>query len=341
MVRWAEVVGKALEEAEKHLKAIGEPPTLRELYYRLASIGVIHLTRSAYKSLSDVLANARLEGRFPWHLLKDESRKHYTWLEPRTYYPDKPLSEDGVLKAVNEYIERYSDISINPWEDQKCRVIITIEKDSLFDTVETVIRRVFPHGVYYLCSLKGYSSLTTLYNLAQEINLIPRHQIPVILHIGDFDPSGEDIPRDLREKFDKLITRKDYIFEKIAVTLNQIIELDLPCAPKEEEKAKMRRDSRHKGYVNRIKELADVDARVKALVGKHGTYEIRVEVEALTALKPREFEEIVKKHIEKYFDYEVYEKVTKPRIEEMRRKAEEVKKASLEALKRLSLKPQG
>jgi glutamyl-tRNA reductase len=83
------------------------------------------------------------------------------------------------------------------------------------------------------------------------------------------------------------------------------------------------------------------NALVRNLIEKVGTKEIAVEVEALTALKPREFEEIIKKHIEKYFDYETYEKVTKPRIEEMRRKAEEVKTASLEALKRLSLKPQG
>ena len=63
-----------------------------------------------------------------------------------------------------------------------------------------------------------------------------------------------------------------------------------------------------------------------------------MEVEALTALKPKEFEEIIKKSIEKYFDYKTYEKVTKPKIEETRRKAEEVKKASLEALKRLITK---
>jgi hypothetical protein len=43
----------------------------------------------------------------------------------------------------------------------------------------------------------------------------------------------------------------------------------------------------------------------------------------------------VKKAIEKYFDYGIYEKVTKPKIEELKRKAEEVKSASLDALKKL------
>jgi hypothetical protein len=342
MVRWAEVVEKARELAEQYRSRVGEPPTLRELYYSLASIGLIPFTHSAYKTLSDVLAKARLEGRFPIMLIKDMSRRSVTWLEERTYYPSKPLTEEELLRALESYIDSYSNVTVNPWEDQRYRVIMVIEKDSLFDTVETVVKRVFPFGVYHLKSIKGYSSVSEAYNLALEIDSIPEHQKPVILYIGDYDPSGQDIARDLNEKLSKLARRKDYIFEKIAVTIDQIIKLDLPCKPEKlESLMKMRRDSRYKSHIRSIDELSMKDARVKNLIEKVGTKEIAVEVEALTALKPREFEEIVKKHIEKYFDYEVYERVTKPKIEEMRRKAEEVKKASLEALKRLSLKPQG
>ncbi|MDT7888235.1 MAG: hypothetical protein RQ885_04580 [Desulfurococcales archaeon] len=342
MVRWAEVVEKALEEAEKHWKDIGEPPTLRELYYRLASIGVIPFTQSAYKTLSEVLAEARMEGRFPIMLIKDMSRRSVTWLEQKTYYPSKPLTGEELLKVVESYINSYSNVTVNPWEDQRYRVIMVIEKDSLFDAVEAVIKRVFPFGIYHLKSIKGYISVSEAYNLALEIDSISEHQKPVVLYIGDYDPSGQDIARDLNEKLSKLARRKDYIFEKIAVTIDQIIELDLPCKPEKlESLMKMRRDSRYKGYIRSIDELSMKNALVKNLIEKLGTKEIAVEVEALTALKPKEFEEIIKRSIEKYFDYEVYEKVTKPKIEEIERKAEEVKKESLEALKRLASKPQG
>jgi hypothetical protein len=342
MVRWAEVVEKARELAEQHRNRVGEPPTLRELYYSLASMNLIPFTKSAYTTLSDKLAEARYEGRFPWDLIKDMSRRSATWLEKRTYYPTKPLTEEELLKIVEDYINSYSDVTVNPWEDQRYRILVIIEKDSLFDTVETVIKKVFPFGVYHLKSIKGYSSATEVYNIVKLIEWIPQHQTPVILQIGDFDPSGENIVTEFRERVMRLSNRKDIVFEKIAVTIDQIIELDLPCTPDTyEEIMKMRRDSRYKGYIRSIDELSMKNARVRNLIEKVGTKEIAVEVEALTALKPKEFEEIVKKSIEKYFDYEVYEKVTKPRIEEMRRKAEEVKKASLEALKRLSLKPQG
>jgi len=342
MVRRAEVVGKARELAEQYRSRVGESPTLRELYYSLASIGLIPFTHSAYKTLSDVLAKARLEGRFPIMLIKDMSRRSVTWLEERTYYPSKPLTEEELLRALESYIDSYSNVTVNPWEDQRYRVIMVIEKDSLYDTVETVIKKAFPLGVYHLKSIKGYSSVSEAYNLALEINSIPEHQKPVILYIGDYDPSGQDIARDLNEKLSKLARRKDYIFEKMAVTMDQIIELDLPCKPEKlESLMKMRRDSRYKGYIRSIDELSMKNASVRNLIEKLGTKEIAVEVEALTALKPKEFEEIIKKSIEKYFDYKTYEEKTKPWIEEMRRKAEEVKKASLDALKRLSPKPQG
>jgi hypothetical protein len=337
MVRWAEVVEKALEEAEKHLKAIGEPPTLRELYYRLASMNLIPFTRSAYTTLSDKLAEARLEGRFPIMLIKDMSRRSATWLEQRTYYPTKPLTEEELLRALESYIDSYSDVTVNPWEDQRYRVIMVIEKDSLYDTVETVVKRVFPFGVYHLKSIKGYISVSEAYNLARIIDVIPEHQKPVILYIGDYDPSGQDIARDLNEKLSKLTRRKDYIFEKIAVTIDQIIELDLPCTPDTyEEIMKMRRDSRYKSHIRSIDELSMKDARVKNLIEKVGTKEIAVEVEALTALRPKEFEEIIKNRIEKYFDYKTYEEKTKPKIEELKRKAEEVRTANLEVLKKLT-----
>jgi hypothetical protein len=214
---------------------------------------------------------------------------------------------------------------------------MVIEKDSLYDTVETVVKRVFPFGVYHLKSIKGYISVSEAYNLARIIDVIPEHQKPVILYIGDYDPSGQDIARDLNEKLSKLARRKDYIFEKIAVTIDQIIELDLPCTPDTyEEIMKMRRDSRYKSHIRSIDELSMKDARVKNLIEKVGTKEIAVEVEALTALRPKEFEEIIKNRIEKYFDYKTYEEKTKPKIEELKRKAEEVRTANLEVLKKLT-----
>jgi hypothetical protein len=332
----AELVTKALEEAQEHYTLVGVPATLRELFYRLASKGVIALTKNDYKKLSDALAKARYRGEFPWHLIKDTSRQSPRWLEERTYYPTKPLSGDDLKKVLEDYVDKYSDVSINPWEDQRFRVFVVVEKDSLLDTVEAAVRRAFPFGVFQVRSIRGYDSATDIYNLALELGLVPEGQRPVILQVGDFDPTGEDIVRDFRERLMMLSHRKDIVFEKVAVTIDQVVDLDLPCKPeKMEEIQKLRRDARYGKHVAKIKELAEGNPKVRALVERYGTHEVRVEVEAMTGLRPKEFEEALRKAIERYFDHDVYEKVTKPKIEELKRKAEEVKAASLEALKKL------
>ena len=332
----SELVTKALEEAQEHYRLVGVPATLRELFYRLASKGVIALTKNDYKKLSDVLARARYRGEFPWHLMKDTSRQAPRWLEERTYYPTKALTEDDLKKVLEEYVNSYSNVSVNPWEDQKYRVFVVVEKDSLLDTVEAAVKRAFPFGVFQVRSIRGYDSATDVYNLALELGLVPENQKPVVLQVSDFDPTGEDIVRDFRERLVMLSNRKDIVFEKVAVTIDQVVDLDLPCKPEKlEEIQKLRRDARYGKHIAKIRELAERDPRVKALVDKYGTHEIRVEVEAMTALRPKEFEEALRKAIERYFDREVYEKVTKPKIEELKKKAEEVKATSSEALKRL------
>jgi L-lactate utilization protein LutB len=81
--------------------------------------------------------------------------------------------------------------------------------------------------------------------------------------------------------------------------------------------------------------MAETDERVKKLVEEYGSPEIRVELDALVALKPDEFKKILRESIERYFDREAYEKITKTKEEELKKKAEEIKKESLENLKKL------
>jgi hypothetical protein len=52
-----------------------------------------------------------------------------------------------------------------------------------------------------------------------------------------------------------------------AVSLDQIIELDLPAAPESyEELENMRRDPRYKRYVERLEKLAEKDQRYRKLL---------------------------------------------------------------------------
>jgi hypothetical protein len=325
----------ALKEAEAYYNQYGTSLTLRGLFYILVSKNVISNTVSAYKRLSDVLAKARYRGEFPWYLLRDSTRKTIH-MEKVTWYPTKPLSPDEIKTIIEYYINSYVNVQVNPWEDQPYRIFVIVEKEALGDLVSKFISEVWEYGVREIRVIRGYDSATDVYLLAKDISLMPSDQKPVVLQLGDFDPSGEDIVRDLRERLKMLSKRDDIIFEKVAVTIDQIIDLRLPAKPESlEEITKMRRDSRYKSYVEKIKDMAEIDERVKKLVEEYGSPEIRVELDALVALKPDEFKKILREAIERYFDREVYEKITKTKEEELKKKAEEIKKESFESLKKL------
>jgi hypothetical protein len=299
------------------------------------SKNVIPNTVSAYKRLSSVLAEARYEGIFPWHLIRDTSRKYY-WGEKITYYPTKPLEPEELLNVIKEYVENYTDVEVNPWEDQPHRLIVVVEKEALGDLVKKFIEDVWPLGVYQVRVIRGYDSATDIYELSETVGRIPEEQRPVVLQLGDYDPSGEDIVRDFRGRLIMLSKRKDIAFEKVAVTLDQIIELELPCKPESmEEVQKLRRDPRYRSYIEKLRALSATDPRVGKLIETYGSAEIRVELDALVALKPEEFKRILRGSIEKYFDRRIYEEVTRRKEDDLRKRAEEIKQRSLESLKKV------
>ena len=317
-VNWKEVIEKAWEVACKFHETYHEALTLRGIFYRLVSDGIIPNTKSAYKRLSAVLAKARYQGKFEWYLIKDETRPVHS-MERFEYYPSEPLNVEELLERIKREIESYTDVSINPWEDQECRIIMVLEKQALADIVYTFIKEVFPFGIYKLIVIRGYDSATDIKRIADYVEGITfQKKKAVVLILTDFDPSGEDIARDLRERVRMLIhddIEEKTIFEKIAVTLDQIEKYKLPATPESaEEIVKMQRDPRFKKW-------------------KHGLF--RVELDALVSLVPEEFKQILKSAIEKYFDWKVYEEVTKKREEELKKKAEEYRKQSYENLKKL------
>src|SRR5438309_680188 len=50
------------------------PLTLRQVYYRLVSAGIIENRQEEYKKLSRVLTDARMDKLVPWESMEDRSR---------------------------------------------------------------------------------------------------------------------------------------------------------------------------------------------------------------------------------------------------------------------------
>lgn len=77
---------------------------------------------------------------------------------------------------------------------------------------------------------KGYPSLTFLYDASIRFKeAFENGKEPVIIYFGDYDPSGEDIPRSIQENI--RLMGVGVRVERIALMKHQVIAWKLPPAP--------------------------------------------------------------------------------------------------------------
>lgn len=204
--------------------------TVRQLYYQLVARDVIPNTLAEYKRVASVINDAKLAGEIDWDAIEDRTRE----------FVRSPSWESGasILRSAAE------GFHMDMWKGQDYRVFVIVEKEALVGVLEGVCRRFDVP----LLAARGYPSGSVLREFA-ETDLIPalhHDQTSVLLHLGDHDPSGIDMSRDLTERLALFATgepgnRMD-MFKRIALNMPQIEELHPPENP-----AKVT-DSRFEGY---------------------------------------------------------------------------------------------
>jgi hypothetical protein len=164
--------------------------TLRQIFYQGVARGLIPNKQSEYKRLGDILNNARLAGVFDWAYMVDRTRNV---VEPRWWE-----SPSALMKiAARQYA---SDL----WQGQHVRIEVWIEKDAGIGVIEAVCDR---NQVSYF-SCRGYTSQTEMWEGAQRIRYhLENGERVVILHIGDHDPSGLDMSKDIASRLQLFVTR--------------------------------------------------------------------------------------------------------------------------------------
>jgi hypothetical protein len=214
-------------------QARGYELTLRQLFYQLVSKDFIANTEKTYKRLGETISNARDAGYIDWDAIIDRTRNRE---EPSTW-----SSPESIINvAARQY-------RIDKWEGQAYRVFVWVEKEALAGVVE---RACSDEGVQvgYL-SCRGYMSSSTIWREAQLIRGIYEKDLtPVILHLGDHDPSGIDMTRDNIERLSLYsnIAEDEFIFNRIALNWGQVERYSPPPNP-----AKLS-DSRASGYVEQF-----------------------------------------------------------------------------------------
>ena len=192
-------------------------PTLRQVFYRLVAALLIPNTEVTYKSLSRATVLAREQEIIDPLCFDDRVRTS----SGGDYGFDSP---DGFIKAQVEELKRSpSYYTRYLWNTQDVLPIIWLEKDALFTPVNSIAED-YRIKVY---AARGYSSFTAVYEAAQEID----GYTPVrVLQLTDFDPSGEDMVRDLQTRLQRY-GAEDFEIEKIALTHEQVSDLGLPPMP--------------------------------------------------------------------------------------------------------------
>jgi len=309
-INWSNILDE-IDSALGYFESQGVKPTLRTIFYYLVSKNMIPNTRSAYKSLSRKLVQARKLGRYEWDFLEDKTRVVLGSLGDNRF-TESELDEfkDRVQRKledldVDDLINSYFDwsipyFSVRRWAEQPIVPEIWVEKEALASTLESWLSgKEIPIRVN-----RGYSSWTFIYNNVQSLKwTLQKHDKVIIYYCGDLDPSGIDIERFLQEALEYFGLPSEKVeFRRLAVTPEQVRIFNLPPRPEDSETLqKLKRDPRYKSY----------------------SLPFIVELDALVAYAPSQFRRIVVEAIDEIWDKSIYDKLNK-KAEELRQEAYEI-----------------
>lgn len=196
--------------------------TIRGLHYQLVSRGMTNDVQH-YKRVVAATGQARWDGIISFDAFSDRERSMACMTKA-----DKTIYDDKVSEAKTQIRLWASSYYLNRWENQPYYPEVLIEKKAL----EGVFHKTCQRNSIALGACKGYPSLTFLHDLSLRIiDATDRGKQPIILYFGDYDPSGEDIPRALRENLILLGCSEDLEVRRICLNKDQVIAWGLPPAP--------------------------------------------------------------------------------------------------------------
>lgn len=158
--------------------------TLRQLYYQLVARDIIPNSQREYKRVGAHVKNARDAGLIDWDAIEDRTRQ----LRGNTHWSSP---QQIVKAAIQSY--RTDTRGTQPYRPE-----IWIEKDALAGVIAPTCADLDVN--YFVC--RGYTSASEMFDTGYRRfrTYLKEGQKPVVIHLGDHDPSGIDMTRDIRER---------------------------------------------------------------------------------------------------------------------------------------------
>ena len=240
--------------------------SLRQLYYQLVSRDLIPNTDRDYKRLGGIVKNARLAGVMDWEMIVDRGR----WTDFQSTW-ETPAE---IMAAA------VADFRIDKWETQGRHIEVMVEKAAL----EGVLIPVCHELQVRFTANKGYLSTSAMYKIGKRL----RHfawmgKTCHVLYLGDHDPSGLDMDRDIYDRLDMFSEGGVDGVKRLALTMDQINEYNPPENP-----TKLK-DSRASDYIYQYGmsswELDALEPSVLAELVTSAVINLRQEPDWIDALK--------------------------------------------------------
>jgi hypothetical protein len=250
-----EVIDQAVGIVDEY-HAQGFNLTLRQLFYQFVSRDLLANTQRSYKRLGDIISKARLAGLLSWQAIEDRLRKP----ESKPHW-DSPAD---ILEAAAASYNR------DTRETQPNRIEVWVEKDALSDVVARIGREL--DVTWFAC--RGYVSQSAMWRAARRFEADGRPGI--ILHLGDHDPSGIDMTRDISDRICCTFGQQTVLVRRIALTIDQVEQYDPPPNP-----AKL------------------TDTRASSYIEEYGDQSWE-----LDALPPNVLAELIEREVDLYTDWD-------------------------------------
>jgi hypothetical protein len=157
--------------------------TLRQLYYQFVARGIIENKDTEYKKLGSIINDARMAGLIDWDYIVDRTRN---------------MKENGHWSSPQEIIQSCAvAYQIDKWSQQPNYVEVWIEKDALVGVIQGVCSQ--EDVPYFSC--RGYTSQSEMWSAGMRLMKAQRAGKQChIVHLGDHDPSGIDMSRDIEDR---------------------------------------------------------------------------------------------------------------------------------------------
>lgn len=212
-----------VNEIIEEYQAQGYVLTLRQLYYQFVARGYIPNTSKEYNHLGCLVSDARLAGLVDWRAIVDRTRRtveNQHWESPKE-----------IVEACVESFKLDTRVT------QDNYIEIWVEKEALAGVIERTCRRL--DVLSFAC--KGYVSQSSMWEAAQRLDkaacwgnskekwIKKGCRKTFIIHLGDHDPSGIDMTRDIQDRLELFGTNTKVI--RIALTMEQVKEYSPPPNP--------------------------------------------------------------------------------------------------------------